>query len=132
VAYGSTRELYDLERRVTDTDEQIGARRAEIARLEDAASRSAFDFINKAATPEQRAQAVLDTKQAAERIGHLKSEIDLLEQDRARDAQKLETCRSNVASTRQHRVSPAIGVVISGDSEIRSFSILERRRASSR
>ncbi len=99
-AYESGRELYDLERRVTDADEQIEARRAEIARLEDAVSRNAFDFINKAATPEQRAQAVLDTKQAAERIGRLKSEIDLLEQDRARYAQELETYRSKVASSR--------------------------------
>lgn len=99
-AYESGRELYDLERRVTDADEQIEARRAEIARLEDAVSRNAFDFIDKAATPEQRAQAVLDTKQAAERIGRLKSEIDLLEQDRARYAQELETYRSKVASSR--------------------------------
>ena len=99
-AYESGRELYDLERRVTDADEQIEARRAEIARLEDAVSRNAFDFIDKAATPEQRAQAVLDTKQAAERIGRLKTEIDRLEQDRARYAQELETYRSTVASSR--------------------------------
>lgn len=99
-AYESGRELYDLERRVTHADEQIEARRAEIARLEDAVSRNAFDFIDKAATPEQRAQAVLDTKQAAERIGRLKTEIDLLEQDRARYAQELETYRSTVASSR--------------------------------
>jgi uncharacterized small protein (DUF1192 family)/ribosome modulation factor len=99
-AYESGRELYDLERRVTDADEQIEARRAEIARLEDAVSRNAFDFIDKAATPEQRAQAVLDTKQAAERIGRLKSEIARLEQDRARYAQELETYRSTVASSR--------------------------------
>ena len=99
-AYESGRELYDLERRVTDADEQIEARRAEIARLEDAVSRNAFDFIDKAATPEQRAQAVLDTKQAAERIGRLKTEIDRLEQDRARYAQELEAYRSTVASSR--------------------------------
>ena len=99
-AYESGRELYDLERRVTHADEQIEARRAEIARLEDAVSRNAFDFIDKAATPEQRAQAVLDTKQAAERIGRLKTEIDRLEQDRARYAQELEAYRSTVASSR--------------------------------
>jgi len=88
------------ERRVADTDEQIEVRRAELARLEDAVARNAFDFISQAATPEQRAQAVLDTKQAAERIGRLKSEIDALEQDRARYAQELETYRTTVAASR--------------------------------
>lgn len=99
-AYDSGRELYVRERRVADTDEQIEARRAELARLEDAVARNAFDFISQAATPEQRAQAVLDTKQAAERIGRLKSEIDALEQDRARYAQELETYRTTVAAAR--------------------------------
>ena len=41
---------------------------------------------------------MLDTKQAAERIGRLKSEIAALERDRARYQQELETYRATVAA----------------------------------
>jgi ribosome modulation factor len=99
-AYDSGREIYVRERRVADTDAQIEARRAELARLEDALARNAFDFISQTATPEQRTQAVLDTKQVAERIGRLKSEIAALEQDRARYVDDLETYRNTVAAAR--------------------------------
>ena len=99
-AYDSGRELYILERRVSDTDAQIEDRRAEIAYLESALAGNAFDFIGEGSTPEQRTQAVLNTKQAAERIGRLKSEIKALEQDRARYEQELVVYRNTVASAR--------------------------------
>jgi ribosome modulation factor len=99
-AYESGHELYIRERRVSDTDAQIEARRAEIARLEDVVAGNAFDLIAEGTTPEQRTQAVLDTKQAAERIGRLKSEIKALEQDRARYQQELVAYRNTVASVR--------------------------------
>lgn len=98
--YDAGHELYIRERRVSDTDAQIEARRAEIARLESVIAGNAFSVIGDNATSEQRAQAVLDTTQAAERIGRLKSEIKTLEQDRARYEQELETYRNTVASAR--------------------------------
>jgi hypothetical protein len=98
--YDSGYELYIRERRVSDTDAQIDARRAEIARLESVVAGNAFEFIGDSATPEQRTQAVLDTTQAAERIGRLKSEIKALEQDRERYEQELVAYRNTVASAR--------------------------------
>lgn len=97
-AYESGRELYVRERRVADADDQIEYDRREIARLEDAVARSAFDVVSETATPEVRTQAVLDARQAAERIGRLKAEIAQLERDRARYAQELETYRRTVAA----------------------------------
>jgi molecular chaperone GrpE (heat shock protein) len=49
--------------------------------------------VDSKATPEQRTQAVLDTKQAAERIGRLKAEIVDLEKERARYQAELEAYR---------------------------------------
>lgn len=99
-AYESGHGLYVRERRVSDTDAEIRARRAEIARLESVVAGSAFDFIGESSTNEQRAQAVLDTRQAAERIGRLKSELKALELDRARYEQELIAYRNTVAAAR--------------------------------
>lgn len=99
-AYDSGHQLYVLERRVSDTDAQIEARRAEVARLQGVVTGNAFEFIGEGTTPEQRTQAVLDVKQAAESIGRLNSEIKALEQDRVRYEQELEAYREKVAATR--------------------------------
>jgi hypothetical protein len=92
-AYDEGRALYVRERRVTDTEEQIEERRREIRRLEDRVAESAFDVIDAAATAEERTQAVLDTKQAAERIGRLKAEIAELEKERVRYQEELDAYR---------------------------------------
>lgn len=99
-AYEEGRELYVRSRRVTDADEAIAYRRREIARLEGRITDRAFTVIDDAATAEARTQAVLDTKNAAERIGRLKSEIATLERDRAQYQQELEAYRATVASSR--------------------------------
>jgi Protein of unknown function (DUF2799) len=96
IAYDEGRALYVRERRVTDTEEQIEDRRREIRRLEDRIAESAFDVIDATATAEERTQAVLDTKQAAERIGRLKSEITELEKERARYQAELDAYRQTV------------------------------------
>ncbi len=100
VQYESGRELYRYEQRVRDADARLVAKRSEITRLEDAVAKRGFLVISETATAEQRAQAVLDAKQYAERIGRLKAEVTQLEKDRARYAQELETYRTTVASTR--------------------------------
>ena len=92
-AYDEGRALYVRERRVTDTEEQIEDKRREIRRLEDRVAESAFDVIDTASTTEERTQAVLDTKQAAERIGRLKAEITELEKERARYQAELDAYR---------------------------------------
>ncbi|HNR23201.1 MAG TPA: hypothetical protein PKL49_09270 [Steroidobacteraceae bacterium] len=50
-------------------------------------------------TAELRPQALVDTRQLAERAGRLKSEIKELEKDRARYEQELEDFRVTVAWT---------------------------------
>jgi chromosome segregation ATPase len=99
-AYESGRQLYVREQRVRDAEAAIAARRNEVLRLEDSILRRGFRVADATATPEQRTQAVLDTKQIAERIGRLKAEIAELEKDRARYERELETYRSTVASTK--------------------------------
>ncbi len=93
IAYDEGPALYVRERRVTDTEEQIEDKRREIRRLEDRVAESAFDVIDATATAEERTQAVLDTKQAAERIGRLKAEITELERDLARYQAELDAYR---------------------------------------
>jgi len=95
-AYDEGRALYVRERKVAETDELIEQKRREIRRLEDRVAESAFDVIDQNATPEQRTQGVLDTKQAAERIGQLKTEIAQLEQERARYQAELDAYRKTV------------------------------------
>ena len=95
-AYDEGRALYVRERKVAETDELIEQKRREIRRLEDRVAESAFDVIDQDATPEQRTQGVLDTKQAAERIGQLKTEIAQLEQERARYQAELDAYRKTV------------------------------------
>lgn len=92
-AYDEGRALFVREQRVRDADEQIEAKRQEIRRLEDRIAASAFDVVDASATPEERTQAVLDTKQAAERIGRLKAEVAELEKERARLQVELDAYR---------------------------------------
>ena len=96
IAYDEGRALYVRERRVTDTEQQIENKRREIRRLEDRVAESAFDVIDTTSTAEERTQAVLDTKQAAERIGRLKAEITELEKERARYQAELDAYRQTV------------------------------------
>ena len=95
-AYEEGRALYVREQRVRDADTAIEYRRQEIRRLEDRATESAFDVIDKTATPEQRTQGALDAKQAAERIVQLQREITTLQQERAQYQAELEAYRKTV------------------------------------
>ena len=97
--YQAGHELYVHEQRVRDADAQLNVKRAEIARLEDAAGRSGLRAIKETSTLEQRVQAVLDAKQYAERLGRLKADVAQLERDRILYVQQLAAYRSTVAST---------------------------------
>lgn len=97
--YDQGRELYVRQQRVRDAQNAIAYREAEIRRLEDSLAREAFVLIGDTSTAEQRAQAVIDAKQAAERIGRLRKEIENLQADRARYERELEDYESTVAAT---------------------------------
>jgi Protein of unknown function (DUF2799) len=95
-AYEEGRALHVREQRVRDTDAAIEYRRQEVRRLEDRATESAFDVLDKSSTPEQRTQGAVDAKQAAERIIYLKREITALQQERAQYQAELEAYRKTV------------------------------------
>ncbi|HET7204146.1 MAG TPA: DUF2799 domain-containing protein [Steroidobacteraceae bacterium] len=97
--YETGRELYVRKRRVEETDEAIAARQAEIRRLEDDLAKGALVLVGDTSSPERRTQAVLDAKQAAERIGRLRKEIDDLQADRVRYERELEAYQETVAAT---------------------------------
>jgi ribosome modulation factor len=97
--YQAGHELYVHEQRVRYADAQLNVKRAEIARLEDAVARSGLRAIKETSTLEQRAQAMLDARQYAERIGRLKAEVAQFERDRMLYAQELAAYRATVAST---------------------------------
>jgi hypothetical protein len=95
-SYDEGRALYVRVRQVSDTEEQIEQKRRYVRHLEDRVAESAFDVIDTSATAEERTQGVLDAKQAAERIGQLKSEITALEQERIRYQAELDAYRKTV------------------------------------
>ena len=97
--YQAGHELYVHEQRVRDADAQLNSKRVEIARMEDAVARSGLQAIKESNTLEQRAQAVLDARHYAERIGRLKADVARLERDRTLYAQQLAAYRATVAST---------------------------------
>ena len=97
--YETGRELYVRQRRVADTDEAIAVRRAEIHGLEDDLARGALVLIGDTSSAERRTEAVLDAKQAAERIGRLRKEIEDLQADRVRYERELEAYQETVAAT---------------------------------
>ena len=90
-------ERYVHEQRVRDADVQLTAKRAEIARLDDGLARSGLQAIKETSTLEQRAHALLDARQYAERIGQPQAETAQLEKDRMLYSQELAANRAAVA-----------------------------------
>ena len=97
--YDVGRELYVRGRRVSDTEEGISWREREIRRLEDSLTREAVVLVADNSTGEERAQSVVDAKQAAERIGRYKAEIGSLERDLVQYRREYEEYRSAVPAT---------------------------------
>jgi hypothetical protein len=95
-AYGSGRQLYTLESRVANATYQLDSKRRELNRVEDEVVRKSALAIDHDATGEERAKAVVDLKQLAERIGRLKVEIRELEKDRVQYERDLEDYRATV------------------------------------
>jgi hypothetical protein len=96
-AYESGRQLYSLESRVSNTRSQIVSKRRELERAEDTIVKKTAVIVGSESTGEERAQALIDTKQLAERVGRLKSEIRQLERDEVEYERDLEDYRARVA-----------------------------------
>jgi hypothetical protein len=100
VAYESGRELYVRQHRVNNANSQLAAKRRDIERIEHRMTSTGFAVIDPQASPEQRAQALLETTQLAERHGRLASEIEQLEKDKLRWERELDEYRNEVAYAR--------------------------------
>lgn len=98
-AYESGRHLHTLSARVNSAVNQLESKRRELDRLEDEMVRKTAVIVSGDATTEQRAQALVDTKQLAERTGRLKAEIVQLERDKVGYERDLEDYRATVAFT---------------------------------
>jgi hypothetical protein len=78
-AYEAGRELWRLERQVSDAIGGIASRRSEITRIDEVLVSSGLIIMGENSTTEERAQALLTTKNLSERRSRLVIEIDGLE-----------------------------------------------------
>lgn len=95
-SFSAGRQLYTLESRVTNATHQLESKRRELNRAEDNVVTTSAIAIDKESTSEQRAQAVIDLKHLAEKIGRLKVEIRELEEDRVLYERELHDYRATV------------------------------------
>ncbi len=96
-AYESGRHLHELSVRVNSAANQLESKRRELDRVEDEMVRRTAVIVTGDSTTEERAQALVDTKQLAERSGRLKAEIIQLERDKVAYERDLEDYRATVA-----------------------------------
>jgi len=96
-AYGAGHQLYVLQSKVSSTDAQIEYKRSELNSLEHGVAAKAVQVTSNDSTAQDRADALIDAEQTAERIGRLKAEIRQLETDRIKYERDLETYRASHA-----------------------------------
>jgi hypothetical protein len=93
-AFDAGHQLYSLEARVSNTVNQINYKRQELDRIERGIATNAAAVVSSDSSSRDRADAVVDTAQLAERAGRVKEEIRQLEEDRVRYERDLEAYRS--------------------------------------
>ncbi len=93
-AFNSGHELYTLQERVSSTINAINYKRNELDQLERGVITSAVAAVSSDSSSQDRANALADTAQQAERIGRLKSEIRELEQYRIQYERDLDAYRA--------------------------------------
>lgn len=98
-AYESGRQLHTLESRLSNATHQLDSKRRELNRVEDEMVRKSAVVIRTDSTAEERAQALIDAKQLAEKSGRLKAEIRQLEKDTVLFERELEDYRATAAYT---------------------------------
>jgi hypothetical protein len=96
-AFESGHQLHVLETRLSNAQNQLVSKRRELERVEDSMVKVTAIIVRSESTAEQRTQALVDTKQLAERAGRLKAEIRQLEHDRVEFERDLEDYRGRVA-----------------------------------
>ena len=95
-AFESGRALYNLESRVANAANRLAAAHRELEQAEHGSVEQSAIVISKDANSEARAQALLSTKDLAEKVGRLKAEINDLERDKLRYQQDLAEYRAGL------------------------------------
>jgi uncharacterized small protein (DUF1192 family) len=94
-AFDSGHQLYALESRVSNAASQIDYKQRELDQIEHGIVANSAEIISSDSTPKDRADALVDTAQLAERIGRLKQEIRELEADKIRYERDLDAYRAS-------------------------------------
>ena len=74
-------QLFSLGSRVSQTKSELAAKRRELERVEHGIAQNAATAVSSDTSKQDRADAVVDTAELAERAGRLKAEIRQLERD---------------------------------------------------
>jgi hypothetical protein len=98
--YESGHELFVLERRAAHATQQLADKRNELNSTEQQIISSGAVLLAENSTAEDRAHALVETKQLAEQKGRIETEIGDLERDRARYERDLESYRATLAANR--------------------------------
>lgn len=88
-------QLYTLGARVSEAKSRLSSKRRELEKVEHGIVENAATAIAKDTSKEERADAVADTAELAERAGRLKEEIRQLERDTVRFEHEYEDYRAN-------------------------------------
>jgi hypothetical protein len=94
-AFGVGHQLYTLGARASESRSQLASKRRELERAEHGIVESTAKAVSKDTSKEERADAVADTAELAERAGRLKEEIRQLERDTVRFEHEYEEYRAN-------------------------------------
>ena len=97
-AYESGRELHRCEYRARDAAERLDSATRELPALEQQLAGLTFAVIDPQSTGEQRANAILETRQVAERHERLRAQIPELQLERQHAEQDLAEYRARLAS----------------------------------
>lgn len=88
-------QLYSLGARASESRSQLASKRRELERAEHGIVENTARAVSKDSSKEERADAVADTAELAERAGRLKEEIRRLERDTVRFEHEYEEYRAN-------------------------------------
>ena len=94
-AFGSGHQLYVLSARVSGAEAELESKRRELAGVEHGILQNSTQAVSADSGFDERAHAVLDTAQLAEKAGRLKVEIRQLTQDTARYQAELDAYRAS-------------------------------------
>jgi uncharacterized small protein (DUF1192 family) len=83
-AFEAGHQLYSLRARVSNAESQLDAKRRELDRAKHGVVATSAAVVSDESTKQERADALVDAAELAERVGRLKEEIKQLEADRVR------------------------------------------------